>query len=462
MRYLPTFETKPAGRQIQCHATAVMVPLLIMLLSHPVSGWCPPKDRDKLQDRFFKCVRTMDAADQDGDDQLDFIEFENYVHYLALTLYVVPLFKKGDGSSMPQEFDTLFGILVQASGGVVNENGTPQIDIFGSNIKDMPLVDERRFNALHEICDQTVQAFEDTFPGLAPDILAPPKMLVLASVVAENELADKDDFEWDAQVLSIHSSFIIANFEGIEATGVDISPGSSIHEAYVIFLDELMQTVCPADGTEYTECWEDPDASYEEAYESESGRLCGSHAEYIRRIFCDARRRRNERDLELETQEVLEPDHIIENIVLYKVQDSNCPIPMISQGKGGGYHPMCQTIFAHYLLHLHDLEVGDKAKLEEVYVNITQSAIHNGMLEDSLDALDPDSEYIVEAAGPLISPTVHTHSPFHDRRLTCRQRLLRGSLLAKHVDEHQLAILYQEWIDRQEKASFGHDITGSR
>lgn len=164
-------------------------------------------------------------------------------------------------------------------------------------------------------------------------------MLVLDKVVEENEQADENDLEFDAQLLSIHSSFIIANFQGLEAIDVDIGPGSSMHEAYVDFLDELMQTVCPTDGDTYTECWEDPDASYDSAYESESGRLCGSHAEYIRRIFCDARRRRYDRDLEsddrdLESDQELEPDHRIENVVLYKVQDSRCPIPMISQGKG--------------------------------------------------------------------------------------------------------------------------------
>ena len=105
---------------------------------------------------------------------------------------------------------------------------------------------------------------------------------------------------------------------------------------------------------------------------------------------------------------------------------------------------MCQTIFAHYLLHLHDLDVGDKEKLEEVYANITESAIHNGMLEDSLDKVDPDSDYIVEAAGPRVPPTVHKHHPFHERRLTCRRRLLQGSYTGD-----SLAVHYKDWLDKR-------------
>lgn len=99
-------------------------------------AWCPPEESHKQQDQFFKCVRTMDAADQNGDDRLDYNEFQNYVRYLALTLYTVPLFKDG---LMPQDFDgeSLFGALVEAGGNAMDENGYSQIDIYGSNIEDV-------------------------------------------------------------------------------------------------------------------------------------------------------------------------------------------------------------------------------------------------------------------------------------------------------------------------------------
>ena len=120
---------KPIRGWILWYTTA-----LLLVIAHSASGWCPPQERDQLQDQFFKCVRTMDAADQNGDDRLDYIEYENYVKYLALTLYVVPLFKDG---LIPEEFEDLFGSLVQINGGVVNENGAPEIDIYGSNINDV-------------------------------------------------------------------------------------------------------------------------------------------------------------------------------------------------------------------------------------------------------------------------------------------------------------------------------------
>lgn len=324
-----------------------------------------------------------------------------------------------------------------------------------------------------------------------------PKLLVLHNVVWQNEETGGGGLELDADVLSIHSSFIIANFEGLEAKDVDIGPWSRMLDTYHHFLNELLQTMCPADGETYNECWEDPDASYDSAYDSESGRLCGSHAEYIRRMFCDIRRHRRIRVLELDRE--LEPDHRIENIVLYAAQESKCPVPMISQGKGkafidhkfnvegtpvvanaeltripssfrnfyftlyvrlgGGHHPLCQTVFAHYLLHLHDLDVGDKKKLEEVYSNITQIAIHNGMLQDSLEEINPNSDYIVEGAGPRVTPTVHEHHAFHQRRLVCRQRLLQEtSYDAKTMSEN-----YKVWLDNNltvlDNISMSHDRT---
>jgi len=191
-------------------------------------------------------------------------------------------------------------------------------------------------------------------------------MLVLDTILKQNQQADENDDVAisivSPDVLSIHSSFVIANFEGLEATDIDVTPESDIFEAYRLFLDELMQTVCPSNGFTYKECWEDPSASYDSAYDRETGRLCGSHAEYVRRIFCDKRERRHRRqqrrqqntvDLEHEIVQVDNddhdegssgmPDHAIENVVLYKVQDRGCPIPMKSQGKG---------VFSLYLLDI--------------------------------------------------------------------------------------------------------------
>lgn len=82
----------------------------------------------------------------------------------------------------------------------------------------------------------------------------------------------------------------------------------------------------------------------------------------------------------------------------------------------GGKAPLCQTIYAHYLLHLHDvIVVTHKKEIEEVYTNITQTAIHNGMLQDSLSKVDPDSVYSVEGQGFQLIPIVHHHHHHQDQ-----------------------------------------------
>jgi hypothetical protein len=108
---------------------------------------------------------------------------------------------------------------------------------------------------------------------------------------------------------------------------------------------------------------------------------------------------------------------------------------------GGGHGPNCQTVYAHYLLHLQDLDVAHKKEIEAVYTNITQAAIHNGMLEDSLREVDPQSYYFVEGTGFRLTPVLHhhndnnimneqggdtaKHSPYHHRYYYLRTRKLK-------------------------------------
>jgi hypothetical protein len=106
---------------------------------------------------------------------------------------------------------------------------------------------------------------------------------------------------------------------------------------------------------------------------------------------------------------------------------------------GGGKPPLCQAIYAHYLLHLHDLMVvKNKQEIEEVYANITQMAIHNGMLQDSLSKLDPDSVYSVEGQGFQLIPTVHHH--YHHHYVYQEQN-------EKHNDTHQDEIQHSSYHD---------------
>lgn len=55
-------------------------------------------------------------------------------------------------------------------------------------------------------------------------------------------------------------------------------------------------------------------------------------------------------------------------------------------------------------MHLQDLDVEHKKQITEVYVNITQAAIDNGMLEDSLLEIDPGTNFTIEGAGEHVRP----------------------------------------------------------
>jgi hypothetical protein len=172
--------------------------------------------------------------------------------------------------------------------------------------------------------------------------------MVLGQVIKyngnDNEEIDDDEEEIanDPDLISVHASFIIVNFQGLEAKDVqvDLRQGSNSNktsvllEAFEDFLSTLLATECPPHQHGHdnpVDCWErDPDATYDSAYDPLTGRLCGSHAEYVRRIYCQELQRQDPP----ERGRDLEPRHAVENIILYRVQDSHCPIPMTVQGKG--------------------------------------------------------------------------------------------------------------------------------
>jgi hypothetical protein len=167
-----------------------------------------------------------------------------------------------------------------------------------------------------------------------------PKMMVIDNVIHHNQKGgqegDSEDLALDSNMLSVHASFIIVNFQGLEAPAVELElrqHNNVFMQAFEVFLDKLMATECPqTDSHQYKPCWHNTGSGdpslFESAYDSETGSLCGSHAEYVRQIFCKELYGNDRRGRDLK------PAHIIENIVLYRVQDSNCPIPLISQGEG--------------------------------------------------------------------------------------------------------------------------------
>lgn len=101
-----------------------------------VHAYCPPTDSAIAQDNFYKCTRNMDKADVDEDDLLDPEEFEIYIKSMVFSLFVVPPFPLRE--ALPSELSQdLYSTLVNISGNVVDENGDPSIDVYGSNVYEV-------------------------------------------------------------------------------------------------------------------------------------------------------------------------------------------------------------------------------------------------------------------------------------------------------------------------------------
>ena len=74
----------------------------------------------------------MKDADANGDDRLDQDEYMDYLQYMKWSLYVVPT-----GTLSNDTIKYLFETLVEVSGDREDENGKPQIDIYGAHIDDV-------------------------------------------------------------------------------------------------------------------------------------------------------------------------------------------------------------------------------------------------------------------------------------------------------------------------------------
>ena len=103
--------------------------------------------------------------------------------------------------------------------------------------------------------------------------------------------------------------------------------------------------------------------------------------------------------------------------------------------KAGGQAPLCQTIYAHYLLHLYEINVQHQQQLEQLYSNVTQTAIHNGMLQDQLTALVGTSVYSVEGQGFRLTPSLGPHH--HHQQQQDDDTTTTTSTGIKHSSYHQ-------------------------
>ena len=124
-----------------------------MMLSSSVEGFCPLEDQQtqqRIQDQnvFYKCIRRMAEADENQDDWLDRHKFTRFLQKLAWSLYLIPpsfvvvngttTTTSSSTSTLPlQEETRLFEMLVHVTGGEMDENGVPMMDVWGSRMEDV-------------------------------------------------------------------------------------------------------------------------------------------------------------------------------------------------------------------------------------------------------------------------------------------------------------------------------------
>lgn len=85
------------------------------------------------QTLFYKCYTRMSDADKNQDDRLDYAEYETYLQLMQWSLYVVR-----QSVNMTQTIkDDLWHNMVRITGDKIDENGNPQIDVFGADIDEV-------------------------------------------------------------------------------------------------------------------------------------------------------------------------------------------------------------------------------------------------------------------------------------------------------------------------------------
>ena len=72
--------------------------------------------------------------------------------------------------------------------------------------------------------------------------------------ISKDSSVSLDEDGPDVQVLSIHSSFVISNVDGITAKDVDTSPTGNLQKAYRQFLHDMLSAVCDKAGEHYKHC----------------------------------------------------------------------------------------------------------------------------------------------------------------------------------------------------------------
>ncbi|CAB9504581.1 expressed unknown protein [Seminavis robusta] len=387
--------------------------LLAMQGSYAQHG--PKTESQKKQERFFMCIRSIEKANKDGDDFLTRPEYQPFIKHLSVQMFDDSILEKDE---LPRDVGHLYKFLIVASGA---ESGAKAIDIYGASSMEIPFISQDRYDQLQKVCEAVMKELA----RLGPQTEAP--IQLAGDLLSEEEFEEEEEKDevpasskpkeedMDTEMISVHSSFLLYNRRSITKEDLSIGPDSILYAAYVDFVNDLMDTVCPL-GRPLGHCPEEPEGDLLEAPEEPeepetpagnstegryllSRRLCGDIR--MRRMLCGMDRRRR-------------LGGIFEGAELYEVKATDCPEEYNIHGHEHGILPHCHTIYAYYEILVQKPKSVLFKDVEANYAAVTKSGISDHMLADSLKKIDPKSPFKVLGPGKFRYPYENTHHMEHE------------------------------------------------
>ena len=176
--------------------------LFVALAVIRTGAYGPQSKVQKRESRFFDCILAIEAADADQDDRLSKQETAKffatfYQNLLADKASAIVTPYTGD---MSTDVEKMYAGLVGLSD---PPQGVTEIDVYGANVMDLPMVDESRLNALRGICEAVSHGFLANFlfeeksrckaqwgtSGLDPDAVLP-SLIARHTVISPYKICD--------------------------------------------------------------------------------------------------------------------------------------------------------------------------------------------------------------------------------------------------------------------------------
>ncbi|CAB9524497.1 expressed unknown protein [Seminavis robusta] len=342
----------------------------------------PKTESQKKQERFYMCIRSIEKANKDGNDLLTRSEYQPFIKQLSVEMFDDSILYDDE---LPRDLGQLYKYLILESGAGEDDNA---INIYGASTMKLAFISQDRTNQLKTVCQIVMKGLAK----LGPQTHAPVQMAVEFLTEEESEEEEEDDSseeeeddssveeeedDMDTAMVSVHSSFVLYNNQSLAEDDLDIGQDSVLYASFVDFVRDLMDTVCDIG----IPCPENKTQSWNSTH---SRRLCGDW-DRLRRKLCGGLDRRR-------------LGGIIDSADLYEVKVMECP----DEYKQNGDHedfPQCHTIYSLYdVLVEKPTDVEFKA-VEENYLAVTDQGIADGMLQDSLQQIDPNTPFQVIGPG---------------------------------------------------------------